>query len=418
MGKLTIRVIEAAPLPKNGQSFLWDQDPRGFGVRLMPTGVRTFVIQYRNSENRVRRMTLARFGTLTLDQARDLARIKLGEVALGKDPAQDKIDARRATTVAEVCDWYLEEARAGRLLGRRRRPIKASTLDMDSSRIETHIKPLLGNRQVRALKLPDIERMQADIAGGKTAKPRPDGRGGITTGGPGVAGRTAATLRSIFAHAKRSGVIDENPAVGVRVIASRKKQRRLSTEEIQLLGQTMRDAEKAGEHPVALAVNRFLLLTGYRISEGQGLKREWMNVPGCFVEFPDTKSDAQVRPLGSTAGKFAEGQPQVRNNPYVFPSDLDDGGHYTAAEACLSRLCKTAGIRNVTPHTLRHTFGSVAGDLGFSELTIAALLGHAARSVTQGYVHIDDALKLAVERVSSEIAKLLDGEPVAKKLAA
>lgn len=69
------------------------------------------------------------------------------------------------------------------------------------------------------------------------------------------------------------------------------------------------------------------------------------------------------------------------------------------------------GLQKVTPHTLRHTFGSVAGDLGFSELTIRALLGHAAQSVTQGYVHIDEALKLAVTRTCEEIATLLNTEP-------
>jgi hypothetical protein len=67
-------------------------------------------------------------------------------------------------TVSEVCDWYLEQATAGRILGRNRRPIKASTLHMDRSRIETHIKPLLGARMVSGLALRDIEAMQADIA--------------------------------------------------------------------------------------------------------------------------------------------------------------------------------------------------------------------------------------------------------------
>ena len=62
----------------------------------------------------------------------------------------------------------------------------------------------------------------------------------------------------------------------------------------------------------------------------------------------------------------------------------------------------------------RHTFASVAGDLGFSELTIAGLLGHSARSVTQGYVHLDTALVVAADRVSAEIAKMLDGGTAAK----
>jgi hypothetical protein len=150
-------------------------------------------------------------GVITVEQARDEARIKLGAVAHGNDPAEEA-GPRETITVAEVCDWYLTEAAAGRILGRRNRPIKPSTLAMDRSRIETHIKPLIGRRQVRALKIADISGMQADIATGKTAKPRGDGRGGATTGGTGVAARSVSTLQSLLSHAKLLDVIESNPA--------------------------------------------------------------------------------------------------------------------------------------------------------------------------------------------------------------
>jgi site-specific recombinase XerD len=68
-----------------------------------------------------------------------------------------------------------------------------------------------------------------------------------------------------------------------------------------------------------------------------------------------------------------------------------------------------AGVKPVSPHILRHSFGSVAGDLGFSELTIKALLGQGASGSTQIYVHVDEALRLAVERVSTKIDNLLNG---------
>jgi integrase len=171
----------------------------------------------------------------------------------------------------------------------------------------------------------------------------------------------------------------------------------------------MRHAERNGENPVALAIVRFLALTGFRISEGQGLQRPWLHADAGYVAFPDTKGDAQIRAIGPSAAKIAASQPIRGNSPYVFPSDISEG-HFTAAKACLFRLCASVGIKGVTPHTLRHTFGSVAGDLGFSELTIRALLGHAAQSVTQGYVHIDEALKLAVTRTCEEIATLLDAK--------
>ncbi len=421
MGKLTIRAVDALEAPEKGQSFLWDGELRGFGVRIIPSGLKTFILQYRNAEGRSRRIVLGRHGVLTLEKARDQAKIKLGQVADGADPAEESAASRDAMTVTEVCDWYLREAEAGRILGRRHRPIKASTLAMDRSRIETHIKPLIGRRHVRALKLADIEGMQADIAAGKTAKGRGEGRGGATTGGSGVAARTVSTLQSLFAHAARLEIIAANPAEGVRKLAGKKKDRRLSVAEIKKLGAAMRSAERNGEHPVGLAAVRLMLLTGYRISEAQGLQKAWLNADRGYVHFPDTKSDGQIRAIGPSAAQLAAKQPGRKNSPYVFPADVGDGP-FTAAKFCLARLCTAAKIEGVTPHTLRHTFGSVAGDLGFSELTIAALLGHAARGVTQGYVHIDEALKLAATRTCEEIASLLntglDRAAAEKKVAA
>jgi integrase len=194
--------------------------------------------------------------------------------------------------------------------------------------------------------------------------------------------------------------------VGVRKLAGKKRERRLSVVEIKKLGEALRAAEKSGERPVALAIVRLMLLTGFRISEAQGLQHTWLHADDGYVHFPDTKSDGQVRAIGPSAAQLAAAQPTRKDCPYIFPADVGNG-HYTAAKACLARLCAAAEIEGITPHTLRHTFGSVAGDLGFSELTIAALLGHAARSVTQAYVHIDEALKLAATRTSEKIASLL-----------
>jgi integrase len=410
MAKLTKKAVEALEAPATGQAFLWDGELRGFGVRVTKAGIKTFIIQYRNTEGKSRRINIGRFGIMTVENARDEAKIKLGAVAAGEDPADADDDPHHQVTVSDLCDWYLTEAEAGRILGRRNRPIKKSTLAMDKSRIETHIKPLLGKRLAHTLKVADIEGMQSDIVAGKTAKPRGKGRGGVTTGGPGVASRAVGTLQSILGHAARLDKLESHPSRGARKLAGNKKKRRLSVSEIKLLGAAMRHAERNNsESPVALSIIRFLALTGFRISEGQGLQRPWLHADAGYVAFPDTKGDAQIRAIGPSAAKLAASQPARGNSPYVFPSDISKG-HFTAAKACLFRLCASVGIKGVTPHTLRHTFGSVAGDLGFSELTIRALLGHAAQSVTQGYVHIDEALKLAVTRTCEEIASLLDEE--------
>jgi hypothetical protein len=104
-----------------------------------------------------------------------------------------------------------------------------------------------------------------------------------------------------------------------------------------------------------------------------------------------------------------ESQPVQGHSPYVFPADVGDG-HFIGVVRVLDRVCAKAKLSGVTPHVLRHTFASIAGDLGFSELTIAGLLGHSSRGVTQRYVHLDAALAVAADQVSAEIARYLDGE--------
>jgi integrase len=414
MPKLTKRVIDSLRPAADRDVFTWDSELRGFGVRVKPSGAMAYLIQYRNAEGRSCRLTLVKVGTLTPDEARTLARSRLADVAKGADPVAEKRAASGAPTVGEICDWYLENAKAGRILGRKGRPIKASTLALDKSRIETHVKPLIGSRRVRSLTMADLEGFQADIVAGKTVKPRTGPRGGATTGGAGVAGRTAGMLHTIFAHAKRLNQIDANPAEGQRrFTAPKKAKRRLSLDEIARLGQAMREAAAHDENATGIGAIRVLLLTGFRRMEGLGLRRTWIDFDQGAVYFPDTKSDFQVRAIGGSTLAAIKAQPARPGSDYVFPADVGDG-HFIGIVRVLQRVCRRAKLSGVTPHTLRHTFASVAGDLGFSELTIAGLLGHAPRGVTQDYVHLDAALVFAAEQVSGEIAQALFAQPRAK----
>lgn len=411
MPKLTKTAVDALQANAGRDAFLWDSELRGFGVRLKPSGTKTFVIQYRNAERRTRRFVIGQYGVLSVEVARNLAKKKLASVIDGGDPSQERRAAREGMTVAEVCDWYLWEAEAGRLLGRNRRPIKPSSVAGDRSRIEQHIKPLLGTRVVTHLKLADIERLQADIAAGKSARGCRLGRGGRTSGGAGVAGRAISTLRSLFNHARRLGVIEQSPANGVRVIASERLKRRLSAGEVRHLGKIMSQMEREGEHPTGLAAIRVMLLTGFRRMEVLAMCKDWVEPDENCVGFPDTKSGPQMRAAGDAAFRLLLAQGQRGASPYVFPADWGDG-HFIGVVRVLDRVCARAGLANVTPHVLRHTFASIAGTLGFSELTIAGLLGHGPRGVTQRYVHLDAALVIAADQVSAEIARLLDGGEV------
>ena len=144
------------------------------------------------------------------------------------------------------------------------------------------------------------------------------------------------------------------------------------------------------------------------------MERPWFIRKEHCIRFPDTKSGAQIRVVGHAAIDCIEAIPVRDGSLFVFPADWGNG-HFIGVVRVLDRICAKAKLKDVTPHVLRHTFASVAGDLGFSELTIAGLLGHAGRGVTQSYVHLEAALVVAADRVSAEIADLLDASGTASQ---
>ena len=302
--------------------------------------------------------------------------------------------------------WYLREAEAGRLLKRKRRPIKSSTLKADRNCITAHVVPLIGRLLVSGVVKSDIEKLMSDIASGKTAKPR-NGRGGVTTGGRGVAVRVVTVLHSIFEHAIRMDLVGSNPARGIRKPAYQVKDRRLSEAEIIQIGRTMANMAKEGESPTGILAIKFLLLTGFRRNEALALRSSWIGKNGGFIQFPDTKSGRQVRIIGQAAASLIRSKFSRTDDCYVFPADFG-GGHFIGLPRVLGRVTLRAGISGITLHTLRHTFASMAAEMGFTELTIAGLLGHASRGVTQRYIHIDEALVLAADKVSTRMRQLLD----------
>ena len=406
MPKITKRTVDAIRPDRSGKDiFLWDAGDgamKGFGIRMKPSGTASYLVQYRNKEGRTRRLVLGKVGTLTPDEARILAGDVLRAAAKGSDPSAERHAVRGAMTVSELCDLYLANAKSR---------IKASTLVMDKSRIETHVKPLIGRFSVRSLTTADIERMKTDIIAGRTAKPRKkEGRGGVSTGGPGVAARTLGMMATILEYARKSlKLIKDNPAHGVKKPPDRKQRRFLTLEEISNLGQRMQEARTAGENLTALAATRLLLLTGLRRMEALALRRAWVDSRTRCIRFEDTKSGAQIRPIGAAAIKMIDAQPVSEGSPWVFPAMHGDG-HLVGLPKVLERLCAKAKLAGVTVHVLRHTFAATAAEMGFSELTIAGLLGHTVPGVTARYAHVPDfALLAAADRVSARIAAALDG---------
>jgi integrase len=332
----------------------------------------------------------------------------LAAVAKGRDPAGDKIAHRHSATVTQVCDEYLADAAAGRLLTRRGHSKKQSTLATDRSRISAHIKPLLGNRKISELRQKDVETFMHDVAEGRTkkrvhlAKPRAVSN---VRGGQGAATRTVGLLGAIFNFAIRTGICDHNPVTGVLRFADGKRDRRLSNSEYGRFGAALEASDSIW--PYALSAARFLAVTGWRLSEALNLRWSDIDSERRLARLPDTKTGFSIRVLSGLAIEELE-RLGCSDEGLVFPSTRE-GAPMTGFPSFFRKIVRSGKLpTDITPHVLRHSFASVAADLGFSELTIAGLLGHRAGSVTSRYTHQADSVLLAAsEAVSARIVDLM-----------
>jgi integrase len=413
MPKLTKSLVDGAELrPK--QYTLWCSDLKGFGVYVHPTGRRTYFVDYRTSDGVRRRMTIGTHGAITADQARKLAIETMGGVVLQKtDPLLERKTRRKSLTVAQLCDQYMIAAEAGLILGRRKsKPKKASTIEVDRGRIARHIKPLLGSKLVVDLTRADVTRFMRDVAAGKTAYKARSGKNGArieVKGGMGTAARTTGLLGGILTYAVDDGIIPSNPAQGVRLPADGVRTRRLIADEYRALGKALSGEAAEYDTPQAATGAWLLALTGCRLGEVESLRWSEVDEAGQCLRLEDSKSGPSVRPIGREAFDVLRKALRVPGNPYVLPA-LRKDGHYNGLAGAWGRYMERAELEGVTPHTMRHSYASVAGDLGYADSTIAALLGHAGGTVTSRYIHrLDAVLVAAANKVCGEVYRQITG---------
>ncbi len=399
MSKLTKQFVDRCEVPVGTtDKTFWDRELAGFGLRVRQSGKKSFILQYRNLHGRERKMTLGRYGALTPREARQKAKSLLGQVAAGIDPAEVLQASRSVITVADLCNDYLT-ANNGR--------IKTSTWKMDESRIEQHIKPLIGTRTVQSLMPKDVEKLLSDIATGKSAKPKSGGRGGRTKGGSGVARRSISMLGTILERGVRDGLIERNPARGIALPKDKRRKPPFSFRLVARLGNALREGKVAELNDSALDATRLLLLSGCRRQEVLGLRWEEVDFGAQCLRLVDTKSGPQIRPVGRKALDVVAGR--KHESEFVFPSTRGSG-HYVGLPRIWSAISARARLSGMTLHDLRHWYASAAAEMNFSELTIAGLLGHSVRGVTARYATTpDSALKVAANQISQKLAEALDG---------
>jgi integrase len=423
-GKIGLREVRALQVGET----LWDAGAgavSGFGVRRRAGPGASYFIMYRTSEGRQRRYTIGQHGApWTPDTARDKALTILAEVrGKGIDPAADKRKRRESLTIDDLCTLYLGDADAGRLLTRRGATKKASTLATDKGRIIRHIRPLIGKSKVASVTRQDVERFMHAVADGKTAqRVKTEKKHGLAVvrGGKGTATRTLGLLGGLFTYAVKQGMRADNPVTGLVRFADGRRERRLSDAEYERLGAGLRlvaqpgkprkdgKPPRGGMWPDAIVCAQFLAVTGWRSGEALDLRWRDVDLVKRTARLPDTKTGASVRPLSNQACDILLKKNAGKSDAHVFPSSRGNKC-MTGFPSFFDRIKKAGKLpADVTPHVLRHSFASMANDLGYTEATVGMLVGHKGGGTTRGYIHGADAVLLAAaDKVANHISGLM-----------
>ena len=377
--RFTEEVIgELSPEPM--EYTIWDARVEGLGVRVRPSGARSYV--YLEANGNRRRCTLGPTNALSLEEARQryLA-------VLAGAPSTGPRSSQGHGSVPRFRDFVAGEWRRGCYV--RYKPSTRATTD---SYLRVQLLPAFGGKLLDRITRADVHRW-FDQAGART---------------PGAANRALEILRQVLNYAVRCEHIPANPAQGVQLNPKRRITRFLSKDEIRRLHRALDQgvAGRPGLAPQADLV-RLLLLTGCRGSEIRCLR--WREIHGSTLDLDDSKTGPRRVFLSAEAQTILERQ-QRASSPYVFPSPLDPARPRGEIHEFWHCIRRQAGIEDVRLHDLRHTFASHAVIQGLPLPVVARLLGHSNMRMTLRYAHVRDReIEAAAERVGVEIASLCSG---------
>ncbi|MCB1464562.1 MAG: site-specific integrase [Nitratireductor sp.] len=412
MPSLTKRVVDAIT-PTDKPVYLWDDELRGFGLQILPSGTKSFVVQYRNAVGRSRRLTIGRYGTFTPDEARKAARDALHVVARGGDPVENRQALKTAPTVADLLDRYLSD--------HVKRQNAATTQAEVERLVDKHVRPRLGVMKVAGVTTSDIAKLHLAMAGT-----------------PRQANFVLSIISKVFNLAEVWGMRprSSNPVHGINRYAEHERERFLSAAELGRLGETLAEAEtkglpwmikaKGSKHlrkdvdqrrsvinGEAIAAIRLLLFTGARLSEVLSLRWDDIDLRAGTIALPSRKGGGRrPHPINAAALAILADLPRVEGTPWVFPRQSDTSRHLSkeVMESTWQRVRHHAQIEDVRLHDLRHTVGTFAGQAGGNAFIVRDLLRHRGVAMTGRYVNADvDPIRAMSDLVGERIAAGLKG---------
>jgi integrase len=372
---------------------IWDAALPGFGLRITPNGSKSFIVSYRVG-GRKKMLVLGRYGVLTCEQARQLARERLVQVAKGVDPAEEKkVEQRANLLMKDICLEYIE----------RYAKVHKKSWKEDQRRVLTRLIPWFGNKRILDVQRVDVIKFHSRIG---------EERGKYE------ANRLLALISSVFEYARKAETIPLDHPNPCRMIEKFKEESREVFVNLADLPRLM-DAIQNEPNPYVRAALLLYLLTGARKSELLTAKWEWVNDDRRELRLPDTKGG---RPffihLSDPAMEILHSLPRLEGNPYIFPSLTCEGKRLWEIDKPWRSIRAKAGMEHVHIHDLRRSVGSWLAESGVSLQLIGKVLNHHDVGTTQIYARLtEDPAKAALDRLAEKVVSIVDVKAAAEKSA-